>query len=169
MDIVITPACEEDNTVLVEIIEEVESYYGSTVIEPFDQRVTSLRECLFGDHPSAFVLLARDDGGLVLGMITYSFLWPAIGASRSLFLKELYVREPYRLQGVAQHLMKALLEVAAATKCSRVEWTTDRNNTQAQNFYRALGFPVCEEKLFYRLGRNAFSDAASFLAGLEDA
>jgi ribosomal protein S18 acetylase RimI-like enzyme len=141
----------------------MESFYGATEIEPFDQRIASLHEYLFDDHPSAFVLLARSNGGQAIGMISYSFLWPALGASRSLFLKELYVREPYRRQGVARHLMKALFEIAAANKCSRVEWTTDHENAQAQRFYSALGFPVCKEKIFYRLDRKAFSDAASFL------
>lgn len=169
MTISILPACEEDSALLAELVEEMESYYGATEIEPFDQRVASLRECLFDDYPCACVLLARENGGQVIGMVSYSFLWPALGASRSLFLKELYIREPYRRQGVARHLMKALFEVAAANKCSRVEWTTDHDNTQAQSFYSTLGFPVCKEKIFYRLDRKAFSDAANFLVDEADA
>jgi ribosomal protein S18 acetylase RimI-like enzyme len=168
MNISILPACEEDSAILAELIEEMESYYGATEIEPFDQRIASLHEYIFDDHPSTFVLLAREKGGQVIGMVSYSFLWPALGASRSLFLKELYVREPYRRQGVARHLMKALFEVAAANKCSRVEWTTDHDNAQAKRFYSALGFPVCKEKIFYRLDRKAFSDAANFLVGESD-
>jgi hypothetical protein len=31
-----------------------------------------------------------------------------------------------------------------------VEWTADRDSTEAQRFYEALGVPVNESKLFYR-------------------
>jgi hypothetical protein len=32
-----------------------------------------------------------------------------------------------------------------------VEWTTDRENADAQRFYAELGVPVHESKLFYRI------------------
>jgi GNAT superfamily N-acetyltransferase len=151
MEISMMLACEEDSAMLAELIGEVEAYYGVAEIEPLDRRIVQVREYLFGAYPGAFVLLARDSAGQVIGMAAYTFLWPALGASRSLFLKELYVREPYRRQGVAQQLMKALFEKARASKCSRVEWTTDRGNVEAQRFYRASGFSVSEEKIFYRV------------------
>ena len=45
---------------------------------------------VFGHHPAAHVFAAYADELVVFA--TYSFLWPAIGLTRSLFLKELYQR-----------------------------------------------------------------------------
>ncbi len=85
------------------------------------------------------------------GLAAYSFLWPAVGATRSLYLKELYVPGAYRRRGVGTLLMHAVFETAAALRCSRVEWTTDTGNTAAEAFYAGLGLPVYPSKVFYRV------------------
>lgn len=35
--------------------------------------------------------------------------------------------------------------------CSRVEWTTDEDNIEAQQFYEKLGVPANPSKIFYRV------------------
>jgi GNAT superfamily N-acetyltransferase len=87
----------------------------------------------------------------VAGIAAYSFLWPAVGSTRSLYLKELYVPAAYRGQGVGKLLMHAVFETAAKLGCSRVEWTTDTSNTVAQAFYARLGLPRHPSKVFYRV------------------
>jgi RimJ/RimL family protein N-acetyltransferase len=47
--------------------------------------------------------------------------------------------------------MSALFEVAVKHGCSRVEWTTDRDNPGAQAFYDRLGVPLLASKIFYRV------------------
>ncbi len=85
------------------------------------------------------------------GFAAYSFLWPAVGATRSLYLKELYVPEKYRRRGVGALLMRAIFETAGPLGCSRVEWTTDARNTAAQAFYAKLGLRAHPSKIFYRV------------------
>jgi GNAT superfamily N-acetyltransferase len=87
----------------------------------------------------------------VAGLAAYSFLWPAVGATRSLYLKELYVLEAYRRLGIGRLLVRAVFETAAGLGCSRVEWTTDVGNTGAQAFYAKLGLPDHPVKVFYRV------------------
>jgi ribosomal protein S18 acetylase RimI-like enzyme len=87
-------------------------------------------------------------------------LWPAIGLTRSLYLKELYVPESLRRTGIGKLLMKNLFEIAVKHDCSRVEWTTDSDNPNAQRFYELLGVPQNSSKLFYRLGGEALLQAA---------
>jgi RimJ/RimL family protein N-acetyltransferase len=56
--------------------------------------------------------------------------------------------------------MQELCAVALKNGCSRVEWTTEVDNTRARQFYEALGAPVQPDKLFYRLegdGLNALA------------
>jgi GNAT superfamily N-acetyltransferase len=138
---------------------EKDRFYGVTEIDPLDVRIGQVNEILFADPPSAYALLAWDGDSLV-GFAAYSFLWPAVGLTRSLYLKELYVTETVRHKGVGQLLMRRLFELAIERKCTRVEWTTDRDNDDARRFYARLGVPVHESKLLYRIEGDELRRAA---------
>jgi GNAT superfamily N-acetyltransferase len=148
--ITVTPAQSAHTNAIVEIAEEIDRFYGATDVEPAEIRIRQIGEALFSDPPSAYALLAWDDGKPI-GFAAYSFLWPAIGLTRSLFLKELYVSANARRTGVGKLLMQHLYDIAAKNGCSRVDWATDSDNRDAQAFYAELGVPVDESKLFYRI------------------
>jgi ribosomal protein S18 acetylase RimI-like enzyme len=159
--ITITPAEPPHARTLVELAEEMDRFYGETQMESPEIRVRQIREALFSNPPSAYSLLAWDEKKLV-GFASYSFLWPAIGLTRSLYLKELYVSTAARRVGVGRLLMQHLCEIAVKTDCSRVEWTTDADNKHAQLFYAELDVPVRQSKLFYRIeGDELISRSAS--------
>jgi ribosomal protein S18 acetylase RimI-like enzyme len=158
--ITITPAQLEHARAIAEIAEEMDRFYGATEVEPAETRIRQISEALFSDPPSAYSLLAWDDRMLV-GFASYSFLWPAIGLTRSLYLKELYVSTKARRAGAGRMLMQHLFDIAAKNDCSRVEWTTDNDNREAQLFYVALGVPVEESKLFYRIERDELTRRAN--------
>jgi GNAT superfamily N-acetyltransferase len=148
--VVVAPAEPQHVDALAALLEELDRHYGTTEFEPLDQRVAQIRDALFGEVPAAFALLAWHEADLV-GMASYSFLWPAAGVTRSLFLKELYVAQDRQRQGIGKLLMDSLQTVATKHGCSRVEWTTDRDSEGAQRFYAKLGVPVDKGKLFYRI------------------
>jgi GNAT superfamily N-acetyltransferase len=135
---------------IAKLFEEMDHFYGETEFEPFEDRVRQIADALFGDPPAAYVLLAWEGAGLV-GAACYSFLWPAVRVTRSLFLKELYVAESHRRIGVGDLLMDGLSDIAKKHKCGRVEWMTDLGNRNAQEFYAARGVEIDRTKLFYRI------------------
>lgn len=148
--ITIAPARPSDISALAELAEEMDRYYGASEIEPPEARIRQINDALLSDPPSAYALLAWDNDTLV-GFASYSFLWPAVGLTRSLYLKEMYVIEAARRKGTGKLLMRNLYDIAIKCDCSRVEWTTDQENADAQRFYAELGVPVKESKLFYRI------------------
>jgi GNAT superfamily N-acetyltransferase len=160
--VVVTPAEPGHAEAVAALLEEMGQFYGAAGTEPLEflgpleppgpleQRVRQVRQVLFGDVRGISALLAWDDTQLA-GLAAYSFLWPAIGLTRSLYLKELYVGQAHRDKGVGKLLMDSLREVAARHGCSRLEWTTDDDNAAAQRFYAGLGVPVRTSKLFYRV------------------
>lgn len=154
-----TPAVEQDLPAIAELLAEMDRFYGVTEFERLEQRLPRIKAMIFRDPPAAHVLLAKEDGQVV-GLAAYSILWPAVGITHSVFLKELYVREAYRRRGVGQLLMQELCEVAVENGCSRVEWMTDRDNPGAQQFYAELGFTVDTGKLFYRVQGEAIQQVA---------
>jgi GNAT superfamily N-acetyltransferase len=147
--ITISPACPHDAPAMATLLAEMDRFYGATSLEPADQRIRQISEALFTDPPAGYALLARD-GPQLAGIAAYSFLWPAVGLTRSLYLKELYVDQAHRYQGAGRLLMRAIFQTAAQHACSRVEWTTDNDNTSAQAFYDTLGLPPRPAKVFYR-------------------
>ncbi|WP_063735286.1 cyclophane-containing RiPP N-acetyltransferase HaaN [Streptomyces sp. RTd22] len=152
MTVTIRPAEMRDVLALAELIEEIERFYGSTEAQPLDERRAQTEEALFGSPPMVFALVVEDETGDLAGLAAYSFLWPAAGSSHSLFLKELYVRDTLRRQGVGARLMDELRALAAARPgCSRVEWMTDRDNADARSFYKSLGFAEFDGKIVYRV------------------
>lgn len=148
MPVRIEQAYEEDIDTIAGLLGEIEQYYGgaNTPGDPGE-----IRDALFGDRPAATCLLARNPDGSVVGFASYSFLWPAAGSTRSLYLKELYVRDSARSQGVGQLFMAELKRIAEAAGCSRMEWTGDRDNPVALRFYEKMGVPQNNGKIFYRL------------------
>ncbi|GAA1213484.1 cyclophane-containing RiPP N-acetyltransferase HaaN [Streptomyces rhizosphaericus] len=155
MRVTIRPADKRDVLAVAELIEEIERFYGSTEIQPLAERQAQVGEALFGAPAVASALLAEDGTGGIAGLAAYSFLWPAAGSSHSLFLKELYVRDTLRRQGIGAQLMDKLRTVAAARPgCSRIEWMTDQDNPGARAFYESLGPTECDRKVIYRVGTS---------------
>jgi GNAT superfamily N-acetyltransferase len=148
--ITVAPARPSDISALAELTEEMDRFYGASEIEPLETRLKQINNAIFSRTPYAYALLAWDNQTLV-GFASYSFLWPAVGLTRSLYLKELYVADASRRKGVARLLMRHLHDIAIKCDCSRVEWMTDKDNANAQRFYADLGAPVDESKLFYRI------------------
>ncbi len=148
--IAVTPAEPSHVQAIAALAEEMDRFYGASETEPLDLRIRQINSAIFADPPAAYVLLAWD-GGQLAGFASYSFLWPAAGLTRSMYLKELYVAKAARGKGIGTLLMRSLYETAAEHDCSRLEWTTERDNRDARGFYAHLGAPVNESKLFYRL------------------
>lgn len=149
MALALRSATAADVPAIVGLKEELDRFYGVFAFEADEQRSTKVHEALFGDSAMAKVLLAWDDTDLV-GMAAYSLLWPASGVTRSLFLKELFVRDRWRGRGVGRRLMEELRRTATELGCSRMDWTADIGNVDAQHFYERLGFERLPSKIYYR-------------------
>jgi GNAT superfamily N-acetyltransferase len=155
----ITHATDPDVPALADLMEELDHFYGATEFDPRAERESQIRAALFGPAPVAYMLLAKDGPDLV-GMASYSFLWPAVGLTSSLFLKELYVRKDRQRKGIGRHLMQELCRIATQASCSRVEWHTEDTNERSTQFYAALGAPILAGKLLYRLEGAALREFA---------
>lgn len=146
----VSPAEPADIPAIAALLEEMDRFYGTTDFAPIEDRMAEIKANVFDSTAGIHVLLARNDDE-VAALASYSFLWPAVGLTRSLYLKELYVSKAHRRQGIGKLLMNTLTAIATENGCSRLEWTTDQDNTVAQRFYAQLGFEPLTTKAFYRL------------------
>jgi GNAT superfamily N-acetyltransferase len=148
--ITLADAVPGDEGAIAALCAELDEFYGALPEGLPADREVQVRDALFGDPPLARVLLAWD-GEAPAGFAAYAFLWPALGLSASLYLKELYVAEAYRRGGVGRALMAGVHDVARRRGLSRIEWTTDSSNVSAQAFYGSLGATPLASKIFYRV------------------
>src|ERR1039457_204562 len=158
--VVVSSARCNDAYAIAGLMQEMDLFYGEQGHESSTSKVASINSVLFGDQPCAAALLAWQ-GSLPIGFASYSFLWPAVMSAKSLYLKDLYVRQGYRQSGVGRLLMARLSEVAIEARCSSLEWTTDQNNLDARDFYERLGASRKPSKLFYRMEGDALRTIAA--------
>jgi GNAT superfamily N-acetyltransferase len=151
-------AAPADAEALAQLLQEVDEFYGESAREALDSKLTNIFSALFGDPPQASTLLAWEESNLI-GFASYSILWPAVMSTKSLYLKELYVRTSHRRAGIGRLLMAEIFRVALEQECSRVEWTTDQGNKDAQAFYERLGISTDPSKLFYRANEDTLRTA----------
>jgi GNAT superfamily N-acetyltransferase len=150
--LVVRPAVRDDVEPLAQLIENIETYYEASRIQPFEERTAQVPGVLFSDPPLAHALLAVDDEETVVGLAAYSFLWPVSGSTHSVFLKELDVVPGSSRKGVGTALMCALRDLAAARPgCGRLERMTDAPNESARAFYGRMGFAESANKVVYRM------------------
>jgi GNAT superfamily N-acetyltransferase len=125
----------------VALATEMDVFYGDVRPDPPQQRAAEISAVLFGVPPAAFALLARDDTDKLVGFAAYSFLWPAVGLSMSLYLKELYVADTARRTGVATALMRActrsLPNTGAAGSSGRRTKVTSRRKRSTRHSGRS--------------------------------
>lgn len=149
MTVTVAAATPEHVPALLALLEEMDQFYGDTTDGTPEERAAQLRQALFSDPPESYAFVAVN-GDEIVGIASWSLLWPAVGLTSSLYLKELYVSRLHRRSGVGTVLMRAVFEAAAKHQCSRVEWTTDIDNSDAQEFYAKFGFEQLATKMFFR-------------------
>ncbi|HEX8739815.1 MAG TPA: GNAT family N-acetyltransferase [Casimicrobiaceae bacterium] len=113
-----------------------------------------LERALFGPRPVAEALIARpnanseDIAGFALFFHTYStFL-----GRPSLWLEDVFVRAPYRGQGLGRRFLSELAAIARNRGCGRFEWAVLDWNRRAIGFYESLGATVLPD---WRIARVA--------------
>ncbi|MEO1224402.1 MAG: GNAT family N-acetyltransferase [Pseudomonadota bacterium] len=110
-------------------------------------------------HPGCEVLIAWRDGA-PLGFAAFSVLFPANGLGAQIFLRDLFVTDRARSQGIGERLLRASASIAVERGCSRMDWTTATSNPDAMALYDRLVSQRLDEKVYYRLEGDALADFA---------
>jgi GNAT superfamily N-acetyltransferase len=119
-----------------------------------------LRESLFGDRPSAEVVLAfagDEAAGFALWFQSYSTFLTKPG----LYLEDLFVYPQYRGRGLGRRLLRHLAQVAVERDFGRVEWSVLDWKVDAIGFYRSLGAELLDDWRRCRLAGDALPALAA--------
>ncbi|CAN5264070.1 GNAT family N-acetyltransferase [soil metagenome] len=153
----IKPGTAADVAVILQLIRELAEYERA----PHDAVATEegLREVLFGDQPSAQVLIARE-GEQPVGFAVYFFNFSTWLGRPGLYLEDLFVRPEVRGKGYGRALLERLAQIAQARGCGRMEWAVLNWNEPAIQFYKKLGAQPMEEWTVFRLTREGIGALA---------
>lgn len=137
MSATIRKARAEDSEPLWTLMRDLAVFEG--YIDSFAITPDVVRDSGFRKDPPDFHCFVADDGGRLVGMLVYYFL-PYTAQNRpAIYLKELYVAEGQRGQGIGARLMQALRREADANRCKQIKWTVAPWNAPGIAFYNRLG------------------------------
>ncbi|HCS29214.1 MAG TPA: N-acetyltransferase [Spongiibacteraceae bacterium] len=113
-----------------------------------------LRDALFGDRPSAEVVIAEVNRKSV-GFALFFHNFSTFVGKRGIYLEDLYVEPEQRGHGIGKQLLSYLAKLAVARDCGRFEWSVLDWNQSAIDFYRGLGATGMDEWTVQRVDGEA--------------
>ncbi len=109
----------------------------------FDKELQTNGLKLLLDNPAACLLVAESEGktvGMCSGQLTIS----TAEGGPALLVEDVVVREGHRGCGLGRRLMEGIADWAVEKGVSRLQLLADRNNAEALQFYRHLGWQQTE-------------------------
>jgi GNAT superfamily N-acetyltransferase len=146
-----------DIPVILQLIRDLATYERA----PNDVSATEdqLRRVLFGDKPSAEVLIARE-GSVPVGFAVFFHNFSTWLGRPGLYLEDLFVQPEKRGKGYGRALLKHLARIAHERGCGRMEWAVLNWNDPAIQFYRKLGAQPMDEWTVFRLTGDGIKELA---------
>ncbi len=89
-------------------------------------------------------------GDAPVAFATFAILLPSLSEHGTLFMKDLYVSQSARGEGIGKRMMAFLAEFALEEGCRRFDWTAETDNPGALGFYDGLAAERVTEKVYFR-------------------
>ena len=117
----------------------------------------TLRDHLFGEHPSAEVLIG-ESGEEAAGFALFFHNFSTFLGKPGIYLEDLYVRPEFRGGGIGRALLVSLAGLAKERGCGRLEWSVLDWNEPAIGFYGGIGAAPVSGWTVYRLTGEALEE-----------
>lgn len=156
-DITLRPAIRADIPQILDFIRglaEYEKLAHEAVATP-----VLLETHLFGDQPSAEVVIAEADG-VPAGFALFFRSFSTFLGKPGLYLEDLFVLPDYRGLGLGKRLMVHLAQLAVSRGYGRFEWSVLDWNEPAIRLYRSLGAVGLDEWTVQRVSGDALQALA---------
>lgn len=159
MPMTIRLATEDDIPQLLRLMRALAVF--EHYIDSFAVTEEVLLERGFRTQPPDFYALVAEQQDTLVGMLVYYIVPFTATATPTLYMKELYVDDMVRGQGIGEFLMRAAAQVALANGCGAIRWTVANWNTGGQRFYERLGAKANPVWIDYSLSGPALVELAT--------
>src|ERR1700684_1249543 len=132
----IEPAVKSQAALILYFIRQLAEY--ERLLDKVEADEARIEESLFGDKPSAEVLVAylgEQPAGIAIFFSTYSTFLGRPG----IYLEDLFVEPKFRGYGVGKALLVHLAKLTRERGGARLEWSVLNWNEPAIQFYKGLG------------------------------
>lgn len=120
------------------LMELVQEFYQFEQIS-FNEKVVKAFTALLGDDQFGFIWLICDRDRPI-GYVALTFLFSMEYHGRCGFVDELYIREPYRGQGIGKQVFSFLEDFLKSQNMRSFFLVVDHWNDRAESLYTKLGF-----------------------------
>lgn len=157
----IRAAGPDDAGELSKLIEKLALLEGEGSAGKVTPKVTPgvLRAEMMDEHP-AFECFLGEVGGQVVGYALF-FQTFSTQESRCLWLRDIFVEEKNRREGVGEALLRALAEICVERDYSRIDLTVLSTNLPAIAFYKAFGGVIEDKWVLVRVNNEAIQNIAA--------
>lgn len=164
-NVVIRPATPADVPAIVRLIEGLADY--ERLRNQCHASEEALRDHLFGERPSAEVLIAERGAkiGAARGVEPVAFAlffytFSTFRCAPTLYLEDLFVIPQARREGIGSAMLRRLAALAVKRGCTRFEWSVLDWNQPAIDFYVKFGARVMSDWRICRLDGETLLRAA---------
>lgn len=143
--ITIRDAVAADVPTLLEMMRDLARHDGLS--DALIATETSLLRDGFGERPRFHTVIAEVDGEIA-GYVTYTEPYAAWRGTIRVAIDDVFVRAPFRGQGVGTAMMMRLRDIGRA-RGAMIKWELEADNHQARAFYEKLGAVTRPKRLAY--------------------
>ena len=141
-------ATDGDVEALAPLLRGYVDFYESS---PSDEGLEAMaRDVIAAPEGRAFLLVATDDAGEVVGFALNQWKWSSLRGARVVVMDDLFVGESARGAGHADALIEAVADVARRHGAPIISWFTMPDNKRAHTVYDRVG-GTAETLLEYEL------------------
>ncbi len=156
----IRKATPDDAETLQDLILELAAY--EKLLDEAEPSVDLLREHLSEEALTGCeALLAETRQGTAVGFALFFHNYSTFLTNAGLYVEDLFVKATYRGEGIGFALLQRLAELAQERGCRRMEWAVLDWNSEAIDFYEALGAEPLDDWTVMRLDEDTIEEVAN--------
>jgi len=133
----IREATHDDVPALMPLFRGYADFYESNTRDEDLEKL--LHEVIDAPETEAYLLVATDDDGTVVGFANNDWKWSSLRGTRIVLMDDLFVHPDARGGGYADALIEATADVARKHGAPNVLWYTAHDNHRAQAVYDRVG------------------------------
>jgi len=157
VDFIIRPATREDCATILTFIKQLAEY--EKLAHEVVATEEKLQATLFGEHPSAEVIIAEYQN-IAVGFALFFTNYSTFLAKPGIYLEDLYVQADMRGRGFGKKLLAHLAGIAVERDCGRLDWWVLDWNQPAKDFYLSLDAEPMDGWTVNRLSGKALAALA---------
>ncbi|WP_024506709.1 GNAT family N-acetyltransferase [Bradyrhizobium sp. ARR65] len=158
MSLTISRARPDDVPLVLTLVRELAEY--EKLSHEVEATEVLIEAALFADAPRLFCEIARWNGepaGFAVWFLNYSTFAGRFG----IYLEDLFVRPPYRRNGIGKALLAHLAKTCVENGWSRLQWAVLDWNAPSIEFYKSLGAGLMDEWTLCRVTGPALQALAA--------